>query len=147
MIRQTRRIPSRKASRNASLLAVVVLLAGCATAQPVLYPNAASQLGGKAGSEAAVKACTDQADAADLSKGSNEVARSTGTGAVIGGVTGAAVGAVFGNAGRGAAAGAAGGGAHGLVGGLFRAKQPSPVYQAYVNRCLRDKGYDVIGWQ
>lgn len=143
MIRQTSRIPSR----NTCLLAVVVLLGGCATAKPVLYPNAASQLGGKAGSEAAVKACTDQADAADLSKDGNEVAASTGRGAVIGGVTGAAVGAVFGNAGRGAAAGAAGGGAQGLVGGMFRAKQPSPVYQAYVNRCLRDKGYDVIGWQ
>ena len=130
-----------------SLLVGVVVLAGCATARPVLYPNSTTQLGGKQASDAAVKACTQQADSANLSNGNGEVARSTGTGAVIGGVTGAAVGAVFGNAGRGAAAGAAGGGAQGLVGGLFRAKQPSPVYQAYVNRCLRDKGYDVIGWQ
>ncbi len=25
--------------------------------------------------------------------------------------------------------------------------EPSPVYKRYVDRGLRDRGYDVIGWQ
>lgn len=128
------------------LLCLTALLAGCATARPVIYPNATSQLGGKAAQDAAVQSCIQQADAADLSRPGNQVARSTAGGAVIGGVGGAAAGAVYGNVGRGAGAGAAAGAATGLVRGLFRGSQPSSVYMAYVNRCLGDKGYEVIGW-
>jgi hypothetical protein len=45
-----------------------------------------------------------------------------------------------------AAAGAAGGGASGLLSGLFRGSKPSPTHMNYVDRCLREKGYEVIGW-
>jgi hypothetical protein len=24
---------------------------------------------------------------------------------------------------------------------------PSPVYRNFVNRCMRDRGYDPIGWE
>lgn len=130
-----------------ALLSLVLLLAGCATARPVIYPNATSQLAGKSAQDAAVQACVQQAESADLSRGGDQVARSTAGGAVIGGVGGAAAGAVYGNIGRGAGAGAAAGAATGLVRGLFRSNQPSPVYMAYVNRCLGDKGYEVVGWQ
>jgi len=133
-------------NQRLSLLLLPLLLAACATARPVLYPNATSQLGGKAAQDAAVQACLQQADAADLSRAGDDVARSTAGGAVIGAAGGAAAGAVYGNAGRGAGAGAAAGAATGLVRGLFRGNQPSPVYMAYVNRCLGEKGYDVIGW-
>jgi outer membrane lipoprotein SlyB len=133
--------------RHALLLLPVLLLAGCATARPVIYPNAPSQLAGKPAQDAAVQACIQQADSADLSRGGGDVARSTAGGAVVGSVGGAAAGAVYGNIGRGVGAGAAAGAATGLVRGLFRGNQPSPVYMSYVNRCLADKGYEVVGWQ
>lgn len=47
----------------------------------------------------------------------------------------------------GPAIGAAGGAAGGFVGGTAKASQPSPVYMNFVNRCLGEKGYQVIGWE
>ncbi len=29
----------------------------------------------------------------------------------------------------------------------FRASRPSLTYKTFVNRCLREKGYDPIGWE
>ena len=46
----------------------------------------------------------------------------------------------------GAAAGAAGAAA-GAVRGGFDAADPNPTYRRFVERCLRERGYDVIGWQ
>lgn len=133
-------------NRTRLLIVLPILLTACATARPVIYPNATSQLAGKGAQDAAVQSCIQQADAADLSRPGDQVAGSTVGGAVIGAAGGAAAGAVYGNIGRGAGAGAAAGAATGLVRGLFRSNQPSSVYMAYVNRCLADKGYDVIGW-
>ena len=49
-----------------------------------------------------------------------------------------------------ATTGAAGGGASGLLtgllSGLFRGFKPSSTHMNYVDRCLREKGYEVIGW-
>jgi predicted house-cleaning NTP pyrophosphatase (Maf/HAM1 superfamily) len=39
------------------------------------------------------------------------------------------------------------GAATGLVRGIYNSFQPSTVYKAFVKRCLRDKGYDPIGWE
>lgn len=133
---------------RALLLIAALTVAGCASSRPVLYPNAKLNQSGEAAGRAAVADCRRQADTADVDDGqAAEVATSTGVGAAVGAATGAAVGAVLGNAGRGAATGAAGGGAHGLVGGLFRSSGPSPLYRAYVDRCLRDRGYEVLGWK
>lgn len=132
----------------ASALLPLLLLAGCAASRPVLYPNAKLNQSGPAVGKLAVQDCQRKADAANVDDGqATEVAKSTGVGAAVGAATGAAVGAVLGNAGRGAATGAAGGGAHGLIGGLFRSSGPSPLYKAYVDRCLRDQGYEVLGWK
>jgi hypothetical protein len=54
---------------------------------------------------------------------------------------------VTGNLGRGAAAGAAGGAAGGMTRGLFESGEPDPVMKRFVERCLRDKGYEPIGWK
>ncbi len=74
-----------------------------------------------------------------------------GAGAATGAAGGAAGGAVVGHAGRGAAIGAVGGGVagltRGLFRGLFRSRKPSPAYRNFVDRCLREKGYDPIGWE
>jgi hypothetical protein len=73
------------------------------------------------------------------------------TSATIGGAAGAAGGAIVGRAGTWAAVGAAGGGAAGatrsLINVLSGKQSLSPVYKSFANRCLRDKGYDPIGWQ
>jgi uncharacterized protein YcfJ len=72
-------------------------------------------------------------------------------GTIVGGaggaIVGGAVGAVTGSIGRGALVGGVAGAATGLVRGIYKSSQPSPVYKAFVNRCLRDKGYDPIGWE
>ncbi len=62
-------------------------------------------------------------------------------------MVGGAIGAVDGSFGRGVGIGAAGGAAAGLVGGIFQAFQPDPLYINFVNRCLNEKGYEIIGWQ
>ena len=47
--------------------------------------------------------------------------------------------------------GAAGGATAGLLGTMFgwmfRRSEPDPVYRNFVETCLRDKGYQPIGWQ
>jgi len=132
-------------------IAIAVLslgLAACASSRPVLYPNAKLNQTGPAVGKAAIDDCKRKAAASDIDNGQGaEVAKGAGVGAAVGAATGAAVGAVFGNAGRGAAAGAAGGGAQGAIGGLFRSAEPSPLYKAYVDRCLRDQGFEVLGWK
>ena len=60
----------------------------------------------------------------------------------------AAVGTVIrgGSVAEGAAVGAAIGGTAGAVRGAFR-NDVNPTYKNFVQRCLHDRGYDVIGWQ
>ena len=131
-------------------------LAACAAQRPVLYPNDHLKRAGRELSERQIDECMREAEDYVSSSGrAGEVAGSTaagaGTGAAIGAVAGAAGGAVVGHAARGAAAGAAGGAAGGLTRGAIRglsaSGRPDPVVRNYVNRCLREKGYDVIGWK
>jgi len=35
----------------------------------------------------------------------------------------------------------------GRLRGLFKAREPSPVYKNFVDRCLRERGYEPIGWK
>ena len=125
-----------------------LLLAACADKRPVLYPNARLKQVGTEAAQRDVDECLRLAreGGADDDRGA-EVAKSTAGGAAVGGAVGAATGAVLGSVGRGAAAGAAGGAAGGLVHGLFRSSDPDPVFKAWVDRCLREKGYDPIGWK
>ncbi len=71
------------------------------------------------------------------------VAVSTAKGAAVGG----AAGAVTGRPGRGFAAGAAGGGAGGLVRGAMKSGDPDQIERRFVEQCMRDMGYQVIGWK
>ena len=75
------------------------------------------------------------------------VAKDTARGAAIGGAAGTAVGAVRGNAGRGAAVGAAGGGAASMTRSALNSGKPDPVFKRFVEQCLRDKGYQPVGWR
>lgn len=127
---------------------LVVLFAGCSAKSPVLYPNAHLQQVGSATAQQDIADCKAKAEQyVQNPNRSGDIARDTAIGAGTGAAVGAAVGAVGGNPGTGAAEGAAGGAAGGLIHGIFTTSEPSPVYVNFVERCLREKGYEPIGWQ
>jgi hypothetical protein len=93
-----------------------------------------------------IDACIQLADNAGVAKSNNQVVRSGTEGAAVG-ATAASVGQLIrgGSVGEAAAAGAAVGGAAGAVRGAFR-NDVNPTYRNFVQRCLHERGYDVIGW-
>ena len=139
--------------------AALGFLSGCAStgsaspsARPVLYPNATLNRLGDAQGRAEADACMARAAAAGLTpeEKNNAVARGAGVGAAAGGVA-AAVGALITGRGgegllRAGATGAAVGGSAGAVQGALRSDRPSSTYRSFVQRCLSEKGLDVIGW-
>ncbi len=137
------------------LIPLTLSLAACAPRRPALYPNEQFKRVGEAAAERDVDDCMRRAEqyVAGSSRGqevTRDVAGSTAIGAGTGAAIGAVGGAVTGNVGEGAAVGAATGGTAGLLGGLFgafRSREPDPLYANYVDRCLRERGYDPIGWK
>jgi hypothetical protein len=129
-----------------------VLLSGCATpvAKPAFYPNAHFQRVGPAQAQADAEMCATMAQQSDVG----------------------AVNII--DAGRSAAAGAAGVGTAGVVGSLLSGHKPdlkniaagaaaigaggaaataagqsvggSGLYRQFVQQCLAERGYHVIGW-
>lgn len=95
-----------------------------------------------------IDACLQLAEAsgAKVDKG-QEIGKNTAGAAVIGAVSGAAWGAFFGDAGKRAGAGAAAGAAGALVHGAMKSGDPDVIFRGFVERCLREKGYEVIGWR
>ncbi len=129
-------------------LLFLLLAAGCAAKKPVLYPNAKFQEVGETIAQQEIARCQQLAQEAGTADGKGaEVARNTAGGAAIGGASAAAWGAVYGDAARRGAAGAAAGAAAGLVHGAMKSREPGEVYRGFVERCLREQGFDVIGWR
>jgi len=129
-------------------LSCLLLLVACSQKRPVLYPNYHLQQVGDETAQTEIDSCIRSAKEYGTSSSSGgKVAKSTAGGGAVGAAGGAASGAVFGSVGRGAAAGAAGGAAVGCLQGLFRSPEPDPVFRQFVERCLRDKGYEPIGWK
>jgi hypothetical protein len=124
-----------------ALLLAAVIAAGCAS-QPVVY-------GGGDIAQADIDACKRLASAAGANSGkTRRAARKTAVGAAMGGAAGGIWGAIRGerDVGNRAAAGAAAGAAVGLIGAAAESTEPSGTFRAYVDRCLRERGYDVVGW-
>jgi outer membrane lipoprotein SlyB len=114
---------------------VVLSTLACAAQRPVLYPNARLQEVGAAAAQQDIDDCLRQAAAGGYtSNAEGKVAGSTAVGAAAGAAVGAAVGA-------------AGGGTGGLIRGIFGSRNLDPVQRRFVDQCLKDKGYEVIGWQ
>lgn len=132
-----------------SIGAALIVLSGCATQRPVLYPNAKYNRVGPEVAQRDIDDCIRMAESHGISPGSGgeKVARRGAEGAVIGGAAGAGAGAVRGNVGRGAGVGAAAGAAGAAAHGAVHSGEPGQVYKGFVQRCLREKGYDVIGWK
>ncbi len=124
----------------------ILFFSGCAQG-PVLYPNAHLKAVGEERARRDIKECDRLAKEYVKSPAGLEVAKNTAGGAAAGTAIGGAMGSVTGNLGRGAAVGAAGGAAAGLFRGAARASKPSPVHRNFVDRCLRERGYEPIGWQ
>ena len=137
---------------SAALAVSVLFLTGCATpiAKPAFYPNAHYQQVGPAQAQVDAQACANLAQQSEVT----------------------AVNKV--DAGRSAAAGAAGVGTAGVVGSLLSGNKPdlkniaagaaaigaagaaataagqsvggSALYRQFVQQCLAERGYHVIGW-
>jgi hypothetical protein len=129
-------------------LAAAALSPACATRRPVFYPNAHWQQVGQAAAEDDVDACFEAASDFGLTAHpEREAAAATGVGSASGAAMAGAWGAVRGDAGTRAGAGAAAGAAGGLLRGLLRWREPDPIQRAFVQRCLGDQGYAIIGWR
>lgn len=132
--------------RAGAAMAAVVLVAGCAARQPVLYRNAAYTQEPTV-ADRTVGQCMQEAEVYGDADPVPGVARDTLIGSVVGAAGGAVGGAIWGNPGIGAASGAAAGAVSSLLFSAIQPRDPSPAYKAGVTRCLQDHGYDVIAWQ
>lgn len=132
-------------------LGILAALAACAgQPRPILYPNTRLSAVGQARADADLAECRRLAETAGASAGSGQgeqAARGAVVGGAIGGATGAAGGAVLGRPGTGAALGAATGATANFMRSLFRRDQPGPAYRNFVDRCLRERGYEPVGWE
>jgi hypothetical protein len=129
-------------------LPLCLLALACASPRPVLYPNAAYERAGAEAARADAEACLAKAREAVPSNDAQEIATDTAGNAAGGAAAGAAAGAIGGGgAGIGAAIGAASAASFSFVRGLFGRRGPDAVQRRYAERCLAERGYEVIGWR
>ncbi len=136
---------------NILMLLVILTIIGCSgSKRPVLYPNQHLNTVGQYQADADINACMGAAEASGAKAGKSEaIAGNTAKAGAVGGATGAVVGAISSSSsvGRGAAIGGAGAATAALVGGTLNSSRPTQIYMKFVDQCLRDKGYQPIGWQ
>jgi hypothetical protein len=142
--------------RSLVSLVLVGLVVGCASPRPVYYPNATLERVGDEGAAADFEDCTriakESGAAASDAERAGEIAADTAGRAGAGGAAGAVGGAIRGsNVGIAAAVGAGVAATWGVVRAGFRwmfgARDPDPIERRFVERCLEERGYDVIGWR
>ncbi|MBX3235742.1 MAG: hypothetical protein KF814_06295 [Nitrospiraceae bacterium] len=142
------------ANRRTGLVFVMTFcsLIGCAGPEPVLKSNQQLLLQGKDQAEREVDLCRYKAEQAGLRHGTNRSSNAA-AGAVIGLLGGAGVGASSGIVGGpggvaiGAAAGGVVGGVLGFFAGAYKPVDPQPDYTQFIERCLKERGYETVGWQ
>ena len=116
--------------------------------RPQLYDNAHYQQVGPGRAQQEVSDCMARADqGAPQDSVAKDAAINTLGGAAAGAALGAIGGAIAGDAGTGAAAGAAVGGTAGVGKTIIDRSKPQESYKGYVEACLRERGFDVIGWR
>ena len=134
--------------RLAISFTIVFSCLACAAKRPILAPNEHLQEMGPEAAQREVDECVrTAAEAGPGAARGKQMAGQTAGGAVVGAAAGAVAGAISGGPGLGAAAGAAGGATAGLLRGLFGSSELDAGQQRYVEDCLRQKGYNPIGWQ
>ena len=125
-----------------------LMLTACAAKRPVLYPNAHVKEIGQPKAEQEINDCINLANTyqagGDKTK---EIAKNTGKAGVVGAATGAVIGAITGDIGRGAVIGGAGAATAAMGSGIMRSDEPDPVFKQFVEQCLREKGFQPLGWR
>ncbi len=106
-----------------ALGAGVILITGCASQRPVLYPNEHIRRVGGIAADRDIDDCIRRAEES-RSAGDAKAAGEAGTDASA----------------RVPSSPAA------AISGLFGKPELSSIQKVFVNKCLRDKGYDPIGW-
>jgi uncharacterized protein YcfJ len=128
----------------------VLLCAGlcaCASPRPKFYPNGHYPSVGEDQAKKDTDECLAQAKQYLKENPLKPVARGTAWGAATGAVMGAVIGAITGDFSGALASGAAAGGVGGAMQGTYDANTPDGVMRAYTDRCLSQRGYDVLGWR
>lgn len=132
---------------NYVLIATCLLMVGCASPRPVLYPNAHLNSVGQQQAESDIAECKQIAEQyASTSNAGEQIVTSTAMGAGVGAASGAVAGAMRGSASSSSLIGAAAGATAGLIRGLMRGNPPNHAYQNFVNQCLSERGYHSVGW-
>jgi hypothetical protein len=141
-------MPKPPIHQSLAILLSAALLGACATSAPVVVPTSAADSARVARDS---EQCRSQATAAVGLNGRNAgtVASSAGKAGTVGFVAGAVGGLVAGSKdvwqkARGAAAGGASGIATKV---LLEWNEPDDVHQEYVERCMKKRGHDVLGWR
>ncbi len=129
------------------LFTTVLVTMGCAKPRPFLYPNDHLKDVGQETADRDIAECRNMADEHASTNTGEQVATSTIIGAGTGAVSGAAGGAVTGDTGAGAAIGAVAGATAGLIRGALGTTKPSRAYMNFVDRCLKERGYETTGWE
>jgi len=124
-----------------------VLCAGCASPRPAFYPNERYKQVGAPRAQKDVDDCLYLAKEYLKENPMKPIARQTSWGAVVGALMGAVIGVITGDFGRALASGAAAGAVGGAAQGTYDANTPDGVVRGYTDRCLAERGYDVIGWR
>lgn len=124
------------------ILIILISLIGCAS-KPVLYPNSKYEKVGEDIAKKDIQKCIDKADKFLKSSKGKQIVKSAGSGAFVGAAMGVVTGLFFGDVKRAVTSGAAVGGTAGAVGGAI---SPDQLKMAYTNKCLKDQGYEIVGW-
>jgi outer membrane lipoprotein SlyB len=126
-----------------SLMCVVFAALSSCASRPKLYPNKKYETVGEKTAEHDIEACMERAKKYVGSERGKNAGKGAGAGAAIGAAMGAAAGLFTGNIGRGALQGGAIGGAGGAAAGAI---SPEQMKKNFTERCLHEKGYEVLGW-
>ena len=142
-------------STNRSILVFSVaamlfsVLGGCASSKrPVLYPNRHLAQVGQIQAQRDIDACIALAESSGVSRHKDgEIFKKSVTGSAVGAAGAGTAALILGRDTDYILAGAAGGAAAGAVKGGIDSTDMNPLFMNFVQRCLREKGYEVIGWE
>ena len=128
----------------------ILLVQSCSyQPRPVLYPNQQLTSVSPEVAQRDIDECMQLGKQYVAGKSrAGEVGLRTTRNAAIAAATGAAISAIVGgNVGEAAAAGAAGAGTATVAGEVLKPEEADPIFRNFVEKCLRDKGYEVMGWR
>ncbi|HMO17921.1 MAG TPA: hypothetical protein PKA63_06115 [Oligoflexia bacterium] len=127
-----------------------LLISACATgpARPQFFPNDHYRRVGAGVAEADSAQCMALADQYVQNPSQwQDATINTAGGAAVGAGAGAISGVIMkGQVGRATAAGAAIGGIVGVASSLAKMGERNPSYDRFVEHCLQQKGYQIVGW-